>query len=77
MHGQTFNLLYRDWMADKLDKRKPSQEETQLFNHLFALQPHCNVDVYPRACLARDPEFLEFFRDSDNPAQDFEFENWT
>ena len=23
-HGHTLNLLYRDWMADKLDKHEPS-----------------------------------------------------
>ena len=64
MQGHTFNLLYRDWKADKLDNREPSKEETQIFNHLFALQPPCNVDLYsraPAACLAREPEFLEFF----------------
>ena len=32
--GHTFNLLYRDWMVDKLDNRQQSQEETQIFNHL-------------------------------------------
>ena len=56
-------------MADKLDNRQPSQEETQIFNHLLALQPHCNAHLYPRAfaaCLTRDPEFLAFFRDPDN-----------
>ena len=52
-YGHTFNLLYRDWMADKLDNRQPSQEETQIFNHLLALQPHCHADLYPRALLAR------------------------
>ena len=75
-YGHTFNL-YGDWMADQLDNRQPSQEETQIFNHLLALQPHCNADLYPRAlaaCLARDPEFLAFFRDPDNRAPDFEFE---
>ena len=57
MRGQTFNLLYRDWMADQLDNREPSQEENQIFNHRFALLPHFNVDMYPHAlaaCLARD-----------------------
>ena len=76
-YGHTFNLLYRDWMVDQLDNQQPSQEETQIFNHLLALQPHCNDDLYPRAlaaCLARDPEFLAFFRDPDNRAPDFEFE---
>ena len=64
MHGHTLNLLYRDWMVDKLDNRRPSQEETQIFNHLLALQPHCNVDLYPRAlaaCLAGDQELMGFF----------------
>ena len=77
VHGHTFNLLYKDWMADKLDNRETSQEETQIFNHLLALQPHCYVDQYPRAlaaCLARDPDFLAFFLDSDNRAPDFEIE---
>ena len=77
LHGHTFNLLYRDWMADKLDNRKPSQEETQIFKHLLALQPHCNVDHYPQAlaaCFARDTEFLEFFRNPDSRAPDFQFE---
>ena len=76
-YGHTFNLLYSDWMADKLKNRQPSQEEQQIFNHLLALQPHWNTDQYPRAlagCLARDPEFLAFFRDPDNRAPDFEFE---
>ena len=76
-YGHTFNLLYWDWMVDKLENRQPSQEEQQIFNHLLALQPHCNTDLYPRAlaaCLARDPEFLAFFRDPDNRAPDFKFE---
>ena len=75
--GHNFSLLYRDWMADKLDNRQPSQEETQIFNHLLALQPHCNADLYPlaiAACLVRDPEIFAFFRDPDNRAPDFEFE---
>ena len=73
-HGHTFNLLYRDWIADILDNREPSQEETQILNHLLAMQPHCNVDLYPRAlaaCLARDQDFQAFFRDSDNRARTF------
>ena len=37
MHGHTFNLLCREWMAGNLDNREPSQEETQIFNHLLAL----------------------------------------
>ena len=60
-YGHTFKLLYRDWIVDKLENRLPSQEEQQIFNHLLALQPHCNTDLYHRslaACLARDPEFL-------------------
>ena len=76
-YGHTFNLLYRDWMVHKLDNRQPSQEEKQIINHFLALQPHCNVDLYPRvlaSCLARDPEFHAFFRDPDNRAPDFEFE---
>ena len=32
MHGHTFNLSYSDWMADKLENRQPSQEETQSSN---------------------------------------------
>ena len=35
-YGHFFNLLYRDWMADKLENRQPSQEEQQIFNHLLA-----------------------------------------
>ena len=69
IHGHTFKLLYRVWMVHKLDNRQKSQEETQIFIHLLALQPHCNADLYPRAiaaCLARDTEFLAFFRDPDN-----------
>ena len=72
--GHTFNLLYMDWMVNKLNNRQSSQEETQIFNHFLALQPHCNVDLYPlalAACLARDPEFLAFFHDPDNRAPDF------
>ena len=77
MYGHTFNLLYRDWMTDKLDDREPSAEEKQTLKHLLALQPHCNVDLFPHAlatCLARNQEYLEFFRDADNRAPDFEFE---
>ena len=76
-YGHTFNLLYRDWIANKLDNRQPSQQETQIFSHLLALQSHCNADLYPRAfaaCLARDAEFLAFFRDPNNRAPEFEFE---
>ena len=76
-YGHTFNLLYRDCMVDKLDNREPLQEEQQIFDHLLALQPHCNVDLYPRAlaaCLARDRKFLAFFRDLDNRAPGFQFE---
>ena len=77
MHGHTFNLPYRDWMADKLDNRELSQEETQTFNYLLALQPHCNIDLYPRAlaaCLMRYSEFLAFFHDPENRAPNLEFE---
>ena len=76
-YGDTCNLLYRDWMPDKLDNRQPSQKELQTFNHLLGLQPHCNADLYPRAlvaCLAHDPEYFAFFRDPDNRAPDFKFE---
>ena len=76
-YGHNFNLLYRDWMVDKLENRQPSQEEKLIFNNLLALQPLCNTDTYPRALaagLSRDPEFLAFFRDPDNRAPDFEFE---
>ena len=77
MYGHTFHLLYRDWTVDKLANREPIPEETQILNHLVALQPHCNSDLYPRSlatCLARDKGFLEIFRDPDNWAPDFEFE---
>ena len=43
---------------------------------ILALQPHWHVDLYTRAlaaCLARDPEFLAFFRYPDHRAPDFEF----
>ena len=73
----TFDLPYRDWMVDKLANREPTPEETQMLNHLVALQPHCNIDLYPRElpdCLARDREFLEIFSDPENRAPDFEFE---
>ena len=63
MHGHTLNLIYRVWMADKRDNGQPSQEETQIFNRLLALQPPSNVDIYPRAlaaCLERGPKFLIF-----------------
>ena len=81
MYGSTFNLLYRDWITDKLDIRETSAEETQqILYHLLALRSHCNIDLFPRAfaaCLARDQEFLDFFRDRDNRAPDFGFEHWT
>ena len=76
-NGLTFNILYRDRMADKLENCQPSQQELQIFNHLLALQPHCNTDLYHRAlvaCLARDPVFLALCRDPENRAPDFEFE---
>ena len=49
MYGHTFNLLYKDWMVNKLNTRKPSPEETEILNPLLALQPHCNVDLYSHA----------------------------
>ena len=81
MYGNTFNLLYRDRIADKLDNREPSAEETQILNHLHALQLHCvapprvATDLFPRAlaaCLTQDKEFLEIFRDPYNRAPDFD-----
>ena len=51
-YGHIFNLLYRDWIVDKLNNREPSKEEQQIFKHLLALQPHCNVDLCP-CCLSR------------------------
>ena len=75
MYGHYFSLLYRDCMTDKLDNREPLVEETQMHNHLLALQLHCNVDLFPRVLAtwqARDQEFLELFRDPDNRALDFE-----
>ena len=77
IYGHTFNLLYRDWMVDKLANREPTPEETQILNQFLALQTHCNADLYPRelaACLAEDKDFLEFLRDPDNQAPDLEFE---
>ena len=47
IHGHTFNLVYRDWMTSKLDNREPSAEETHILNHLLALQPQCNVNLFP------------------------------
>ena len=67
MYSNTFNLLYRDWITDKLDNREPSAEETQVLNHLLALQPHCNVDLFPcalAAYLARDLVSLDIFQGS-------------
>ena len=64
-------------MTSQLDNRETSAEETQILIHLLGLQPHCNIDRFPRAfaaCLARDQEFLAFFWDSDNRALDFEFD---
>ena len=46
-HGHTFNLLYRDRIADHLDNRETSQEETQILKHLLAMQPHCNLNLAP------------------------------
>ena len=67
LYGHTFSLLYRDWMADKLDNRDPSTEETQVLKHLLALQPHCNVDFFHRALaagLARDKKVPRIFQGS-------------
>ena len=80
MYGLTFNVLYWDWMVDKLANGETTPEDTQILNQHVALQSHCNFDLNPRAlaaCLARDKEFHEFFRDADNRAPDFEFEFWT
>ena len=63
-------------MLDKLANREPTPEGTQIFNHLLALQSNCNSKLYPRAlaaCLAREKEFLEIFRDTENWASDIEF----
>ena len=51
-HGHSFNLLYRDWMNDKLNSHQHSPEETQILNHFLAMQPHCNADLYPRVLAA-------------------------
>ena len=64
-------------MVDKLANGETKPEDTQILNQHVALQPHCNVELYPRAlaaCLARDKEFHELFRDSDNRVADFKFE---
>ena len=77
VYSNTFNLLYRNWIAEKLNNRKPSAEKTPIFNHPLALQPNCNVDFFPRAlasCLEHDQEFLESFGDPENRAPDF---NWS
>ena len=47
-------------------------------NHLMALAPHCNRKFYsrgPTACLARDPEFLQYLRDPHKRAHEFNFEH--
>ena len=78
MYGNTFNLFYKDWITDKLDKRESSAEETQILNHILVFQPHCNVDLFPcavAACLAHDQEVLVFSRDPDNWARDFELDS--
>ena len=46
MYGNTFNLLSRDWITDKLDNREPSAEETQILNHLLAL-PSSTLQLRP------------------------------
>ena len=77
MYRHTFNLLYRNWIADRLANREPSPEEAQIFSHLLVTQARFNIDLCPQAlaaCLARDKEFLEFFIDHENRAPDFEFE---
>ena len=33
MYVHTFNLLYTDWLTNKLHNRKPSTEEIQILNH--------------------------------------------
>ena len=85
-YGHTFNLLYRDWMANKLENRQPSQEEEQIFNHLLVLQSQSKSDLYPCAladCLVRQLssysgfQTIVFFRVPDNRAPDFEFEDRT
>ena len=45
MYGHTFNLLYRDWIVDKLANREPLPEETRIFNQLLALQPY-HIFIY-------------------------------
>ena len=77
MYGHTFNLLYREWMVDKLANSEPTPEEKKILDHLLALKPHCNTDLYPRAltaCLTRDEDFLGIVSDSYNRAPDFEFQ---
>ena len=62
-HGYSFNLLYRDWMNDKLTSHQPSPEEAEILHHLLAMQSHCNADIYPRvfaAFLAQDQGFPDF-----------------
>ena len=60
-YGHIFNLLYRDWVMDKVDFWEPSSEGQQILNHRLVMQPNFNFDLYPQvlaACLARDMEFL-------------------
>ena len=39
MHGHTFNVLYRDWIANKLANLWPSAKEQQMLNKLLTMQP--------------------------------------
>ena len=39
MHGHAFNVLFRDWTADKLANREPSAKEQQILNQLMTMQP--------------------------------------
>ena len=76
MNEQTFNVLYSDWIADKLANREPSAKEQQILSQVLAKHPTCNADLYPRAlaaCLTWDKEYLEFFRHPDNRIPDYNF----
>ena len=65
MYGHTLNLLNCNSIAEKLANHTPWTEE-EIYSHLLAMQPHCNVDLYLRALaayLTPGSEFREFFRD--------------
>ena len=79
MYVHSFNLLYRDWMTNKLDTQEPSAEETktQPYSRAATIMQRQSFPCALAACLARDREFLEFFRDPDIWPPGFEFKHRT